>query len=374
MDLYRGDPYWVPPLQADQRRFLDPQHNPFYEHADVALWLAYRGGTVAGTISAQVDHLHNEIHGERAGFFGFFEVVDDYPTAAALLETAQQWLRERGMEIMRGPLSFSRSQGCGLLLEGEPGPPTLLTAYNPPYYAAFCERFGLRQAQDAYAYLLDLTQFAAYRPGDPLPPLLQLEAAVKTRSQARLRRVTWKNLEAVMEQAQDVYHRAFAERYDFMPMTAAEFAHFVAGMRRVLDPDLALGVEVEGQLVGIAIALPDANQVLRHLGGRLFPSGWFKALWLRRTRPISRARLMILGVLPQHRRQGFEALLLAELFRQAVAKGYRDIEFSWVLESNMTMNQMIAHWGRPYGARRYRSYRLYEMGCGDGAAHPEPAG
>jgi GNAT superfamily N-acetyltransferase len=367
-DLYRGDPHWVPPLRAEQRRFLDPRHNPFYQHADVALWLACRGREVRGTISAQVDHLHNAIHGERTGFFGFFEVVDDYAVAAALLETAREWLRQQGMETMRGPLSFSRSQGCGLLLEGEPGLPALLTAYNPLYYAGFCERFGLRKAQDAYAYLLDLTQFATLHPGDPLPPLVQLATAVGLRTQARLRHVTRDDYDALMEQAKEVYHRSFAERYDFMPMTDAEFAHFAAGLRRVLDPDLAVGAEVEGELVGIAIALPDANQVLLHLGGRLFPTGWLKALWLRRNRAITRARLMILGVLPQYRRQGIEALLLSELFRRAVGKGFREVEFSWVLESNTAMNQLIAYWGRAYGVRRYRTYRLYEMPIAGGAA------
>ncbi len=319
-------------------------------------------GQVVGTISAQVDYLHNQAQREQAGHFGFFEVVDDAETAAALLATARDWLASRGMRIMRGPLSFSRNHGSGLVVAGESRPPMAMTTYNPPYYAGLCERFGLAKAQDSFAYLLNLTQFR--QPGD-LPPAIARFADLAARAQAeaglQVRAMTWQTFAADMQAARQLYQRSFEQNWDFVPMTDAEFAQITTQLRQILDPAIVYCAEMNGKLVGMSLPLPDANQILRRLNGRLFPIGWLQALWLRGSGAITQARLMDLGVLPEHRGAGIEGLLVFETLRAAVLAGYRAIEFSWVLESNAAMNNLITYWGRDFGVRRCRTYRLYEM-------------
>ena len=356
--LYQGDPNWVPPLLSERREFLDPKHNPFFDHADAALWLARRNGQVVGTISSHVDHLHNEIHDEKIGMFGFFETVDDYSIAEALFSTARDWVRDQGMAALRGPLSFSQNHECGLLVDGFDGSPVILMTYNPRYYIDFYERFGLDKAMDLYAYIGDPAQFD----GDPskLPAkLVRVTGKVKKRLGIITRSADMSNYAEEIDRAEQVYNMAWEKNWGFVPLTAAEIEKTAADLKQIIDPELAVVAEIDGEPIGVSMAIPDANEVLRHLNGRLFPIGWLKALWY--ARKVTGARLMILGVVPEHRGRGIESLVLFETLKAAVENGYQSIEMSWILEDNEPMNRIIENAGRPYGARIYRTYRIYQM-------------
>jgi len=356
--LYRGDPNWVPPLLSERREFLDPKRNPFFEHADVALWLARRNGEVVGTISSHIDHLHNEIHNEKIGMFGLFESVNDYQVAEALLSTARDWVRERGMEALRGPLSFSQNHECGLLIDGFDGPPVVMMTYNPRYYIELYERFGLTKAMDLYAYIGDLAQFG----GDPskLPPkLVRVTDKVRKRAGVTLRSANMKAYDEEIQRAKIVYNRAWEKNWGFVPMTDAEFDKLASDLKQILDPNLAVVAEIDDEPVGVSVAIPDVNQVLKHLNGRLFPIGWAKALWY--ARKVTGARLMIMGVVEEHRGRGIESLLMFETLKAAIVNGYQTIEMSWILENNEMMNRIIMKVGQAYGAHVYRTYRIYQM-------------
>jgi GNAT superfamily N-acetyltransferase len=364
-ELYRGDPNWVPFLLGERRKFLDPGHNPFFDHADVALWMARRNGQVVGTISSHIDHLHNQVHEEKVGMFGLFETVNDYVVAEALFSTARDWVSQQGMMTLRGPLSFSQNHECGLLIDGFDGQPVVMMPYNPRYYIDFYERFGLTKAMDLYAYIGDLAQFG----GDPskLPAkLVRVTEKVKQRLGITIRPADMKNYHQEIDRAEQVYNLAWEKNWGFVPMTDAEIKKTAIDLKQIIDPDLAVLAEIDGQPVGVSVGIPDANQVLRHLNGRLFPLGWLKALWY--ARQINRARLMIMGVVKEYRGRGIEALLLFEMLKGAVVNGYQSIEMSWVLENNDMMNRIVLKAGEPYGAHIYRTYRIYQMPVPGGEA------
>jgi GNAT superfamily N-acetyltransferase len=356
--IYNGDDNWVPFLLGERRKFLDPKHNPFFEHAEVALWLARRDGEVVGTISSHIDHLHNEVHNEKIGMFGFFEMVNDYAVAEALLSTARDWVRERGMSALRGPLSFSQNHECGLLIDGFDGPPVILMTYNPPYYVDLYERFGLTKAMDLYAYIGDLAQFE--RDPNKLPvKLVRVSEKAKKRIGIVTRSANMKAYEKEIERAEQVYNQAWEKNWGFVPLTEAEIEKLAADLKQIIDPELAVVAEIDGEPVGVSIAIPDFNQVLKHLNGRLFPFGWLKALWY--ARKITGTRLLVLGVISEYRGRGLEAILVIDTLKAAILNGYQSIELSWILENNEMMNRIILNTGQPYGAHVYRTYRMYQM-------------
>jgi GNAT superfamily N-acetyltransferase len=357
-ELYRGDPNWVPPLLSQRRHLLEAKHNPFFDHSDVVLWLARRQGHVVGTISSHVDHLHNKVHEEKIGMFGFFEAVNDYVVAEPLLSTARDWARQQGMVALRGPLNFSQNDECGLLVDGLGGPPMVMMPYNPRYYVEFLERFGLTKAMNLYAYFGDLAQFGG-DPGNLPEKLVRVTDKVKARAGITLRFLDMKLFDEELEEAKKVYNKAWQKNWGFVPMTDAEFDKLGADLKQVLDPHLAVIAEIDGEPVGVVVAVPNVNQVLKHLNGRLFPIGWIKALWY--ARKVDQARLMILGVVEEHRGRGIESLLIFETLKAAIQNGYQGMEMSWILENNDMMNRVIQNLGDAYGAYAYRTYRIYQM-------------
>jgi GNAT superfamily N-acetyltransferase len=352
--VYQGNPYWVPPLLSEREMFLDPQRNPFYQHADVQLFVAERDGEIVGTIAALVNHRHNEFHQERTGFFGFFEVLNDYSIAEALFATARDWVKERGMDTLRGPASFSTNEEVGLLLNHYDRRPGILTTYNPPYYVDFVERFGFRKAMDLLLYYMDVTMLG---PNQEFPEkLLRVVELARKRSDLTIRKANLKRFHEEVERIKKVYNSAWARNWGFVPLTDAEIDYIAEGLRQFVDPDLIVMVEKDGEPVGISLALPDIHQVLWHIrDGRLFPTGWLKFLWYRRQ--IDTARFWALGVLEPYRARGVDALLYYETAKAALPKGYKHAEMGWVLENNDKMNQVA----RSLGARLYKTFRLYDL-------------
>ena len=310
--IYRDDAAWVPPLLVEQRKLLDRRKHPFHEHADVEYFLARRGERVLGRIAAIVNHRHVEFHDEKAGFFGFFECVDDVEVAAALLRRAEDWVRARGMELMRGPMNFSTNEECGLLVDGFDMPPMIMMTHNPPYYARLLEACGYSKAKDLLAY---------YLVDDGVPErLLRGAERVQQRAGATIRPIELKRLRGEVEIIRDIYNSAWERNWGFVPMTDAEFDAMAAQLKQIVNPEICVIAEVAGEPVGFALGLPDYNQAIRHTNGRLLPFGIFKLLW--HARRIDAARVITLGVKPSHRRLGLDAMMMLRIWQKGTAAGY----------------------------------------------------
>lgn len=352
--VYQGYPNWAPPLMSEREMFLDPDRSPFHQHAEVQLFVAEQGGESVGTIAAFINRRHNEFQQERTGFFGFFEVVEDYVVAEALLTTAHDWVRERGMDTLRGPANFSTNEELGLLLNHYDERPGILTVYNPPYYVDYVERFGFRKVMDLILYRMDITMLG---PDGEFPEkLTRVVELVRQRSGLTVRKADMKHFREEVERVKIVYNSAWAKNWGFVPLTDAEIDYMAEGMKQIVDPDLVLIVEKEGEPVGVSLALPDIQQVLWHIrDGKLFPTGWAKFLWYRRR--VDTLRFWAVGVLEPYRMRGIDALLYYETGKAALPKGYKFAEMGWVLENNDKMNQIALS----LGAQPYKTFRLYDL-------------
>jgi len=351
--LYRNDPYWVPPLKSERRAFFDPRRNPFYEHADIQLFRAVRDGETVGTIAGIINHNHNAFHNEKTGFFGIFEVIEDYSVAEALLATARDWVRAKGMTILRGPMNFSTNEECGLLVDGFDSSPMVFMTYNPRYYVDFIERFGFTKAMDLWAY--SILRAGLQTADDVSPKLSRVVKKVRERINVTIRTVDMPHFDQELAMVKKLYNSAWSKNWGFVPMTEAEIDHLAQGIKRFLDPDLALVAEVDGKPVGFALTLPDINQALMRVRGRLFPLGWLYYLLDRRK--INACRIFALGVVEEYRGRGIDALLYYETARAALKKGYIRGEMSWILENNDMMNRAI----RMMGGQVYKTYRVYDL-------------
>jgi hypothetical protein len=351
--IYKNDPAWVPPLLMERRDFLNPKKNPFFEHANVVLFLAERNGEAVGRISAQIDHLHNQTHGEQTGFFGLFECVDDPEVASCLLNNAAGWLKSRGMKGMRGPFSFSINEELGVLVKGQEHPPFVLTAHTAPYYAGLLEGWGLRKLKDFYCWRYDSKR--------PVPEAaLQLAEEARKHPGLTIREVDPKNLERDVRILIDVFNSAWEKNWAFVPLTENEIRKAAKDFKLLLEPKLALIAEVNGVPAGISLALPNLNEAIKDLNGRLFPFGLFKLLYRIKTKKIRSARLILLGIMKEFRKDalgaGLSVLLYVEKHRRSQELGHWGGELSWTLEDNQKINFGI----EMMGGEHYKTYRVYE--------------
>jgi GNAT superfamily N-acetyltransferase len=344
--IYRDDPRWVPPLYFDQKQLLNRRKHPFHQHAEVEYFLAWRGDKAVGRIAAIVNRQYVQFHEEAVGFFGFFESINDVEVATALLQAAERWVADRGMRRMRGPMSFSTNEECALLVEGFGSAPTVMMPYNPMYYPELLNAAHYLKAKDLLAYLLDDTT--------PPPRLVRGVERLLRGQNIVIRPFNVKRFKQEVETLASIYQSAWERNWGFVPMTAAEFDNFADQMWWVANPNLCLLAEIDGEAIGFALALPDYNQVLRHLNGQLLPFGVFKFLWYRRK--ISAARVLILGLKPGFRRRGIDAMLYLRLWQEAPRNGYPVVECSWILEDNWDMRRALER----MGARLYKTYRVYE--------------
>jgi hypothetical protein len=349
--LYKGQPNWVPPLLYMEHHRFDPKTNPFLQHADHQLFLARRNGQVVGRISAQVDHEHNRFHEERTGFFGFFESEDNAETARALLGTAEGWLREHGMEAARGPLSFSINQEVGLLVDGFDMPPMIMMPYSHTYYGPLIEGAGFTKAMDVHAWRYE---------AETVPPKARRAVdELRERPDITIRTGNIRRFEEEIATILDIYNSTWIDNWGFVPVTDTEASRMGKDLRQIADPKLAIFVEVEGETAGVVLAVPNLNEAIHDLNGRLFPTGWAKLLWRLKVSRIKTGRLMILGVRKEYRTRRYLAmvyLLCDEVYRRAREQGIRWAEFSWTLEDNKAVNSIIHN----VGCQLYKSYRIYE--------------
>ena len=348
--LHRDDPHWVPPLRIAVYELLDRKKHPFYLDAEAEFFLARRGENVVGRVAAIVDKAHNRFHGENAGFFGFFECVDDPVVAGALLGQAREWVFARGARFLRGPVSPSVNYECALLIDGFDSDPMVMMPYNPPYYPALMDQVGLRKAKDLFAYSHDARNIDS-------PKINRIADRVARTSGVTIRPINMKDFEAEVASAWEVYGAAtgaWANNWGFVPMSQAEFAAMGKEMKMIVKPELVLIGEVAGKVVGFALALPDVNQALKHARGNLLPTGLLKILYYQRL--IKSVRVLALGVVEEYRASGLAAGFYATLVRNARKLGYEACEMSWILEDNVLMNRSL----EVMGAKRYKTYRIYE--------------
>ncbi len=349
--IYRHNQNWVPPLISEYRSFLDRRKNPFFEHAEVKFMLASdRSGRICGRIAAIVNRRHVELHGEKAGFFGLFECENDRQAADALFGAAADFLRSRGMTIMRGPENMSVNDDIGLLIEGFDSPPAIMMPFNPAYYPELVEARGFRKTMDLYAYYGDTRE-------QRLPERVARGIELcRRRYKFQVRPIDLRRFDEEIDAVYRVYTQAWEDNWGAVAMTRKEFDYLVAQFKGAVDPDLFLIATVGGEVAGFSLALPDFNQVLIKLNGRLFPFGILKLLWYRRK--IDMIRVVTTGILKQFRHRGIDSSFYYETWKRSTAKGMPRGEMSWILEDNAAMNNAL----RNLGLRLYKRYRLYGLG------------
>jgi GNAT superfamily N-acetyltransferase len=346
--IYRHDPGWVPPLIMDAKESLDKAKHPFFEHSTADFFLARFNGQWVGRIAAILNNNHNRFHKEQTAFFGFFESINERDVATALLDHAAQWARERGMMRLRGPMSYSTNEISGMLIEGFDSMPCIMMAYNPDYYPRLIEASGFKKVMDLYAW---------YRKADFAlnPKISRVAGKVLNRSRVRIRPIDMKNFRQEVGIIREIYNNAWTDNWGFVPMTDAEFGHMAKSLKSIVDPRLVLIAEKNDEPVAFALSLPDINQALKKVNGRLFPIGL--PLLLYHSRRIRRIRTLALGIVKKAQNwSGLGAALYFETFRRGVEAGYQGGEFSWTLETNHLINRSM----RLLDARLYKRYRIYE--------------
>lgn len=352
--IYEGDPNWVPPLIQDVKDKLNKRKNPFFEHADMELFLARRNKDVTGRIAAIVDDHHNAVHDEKVVFFGMYESVDDSATAKALLDDAAAWGRERGMNILRGPMNLSLNDECAFLLEGFDFPPTVMMPYNPPFYLDLMKENGLSKVKDLYAFFLEQDHVAADKVG-------AITERVRRETKFTLRTIDVARAEEEAKAIAAIYNDGWKNNWGFVPWTDNEMRHMVKNLKRLADPSLVIIAEERGKPAGFAFGLPNYNEVLKTMNGRLFPFGFIKFLLGRKN--IKGLRAAVFGVLQAYRHTGLSYLLYDELNKNGTARGYQWGEMSWQLEDNDAINRFAVS----IGGRIYKKYRIFEKEIAAGA-------
>jgi GNAT superfamily N-acetyltransferase len=350
--LYRKEPNWVPPLLMDVKKRLDRKKNPFFRHAEAQYFLAYRDGHPVGRITAHVDRNFNSFQDNEWGLFGWFECEDDPEAARALLDAAEDWLRERGRDRMVGPMDFTTNDECGLLIEGAEHPPIILCPWHHPYYQRLFEQdLGMQKAMDLYMWRLYVQDREKVHPA-----IWEMADKLESEHGIVCRNFRKKDLQAEVARFVELYNSAWERNWGFVPLTEEEVRHYAKDLGPVLDENWAMFAERKdtGEVVGGALTLLDYNQVLAKLNGRLLPFGWLRAL--RERKKIDAIRVIILGVTPEYRHTGVAARLYQMHFDAAERTPQKGGEMGWTLEVNEPMNRAL----EGMGAEIKRRYRIYE--------------
>lgn len=346
--LYAGDPNWVPPLVASERKLLDRRKNPFWHQSRYQAFLARREGRLVGRIAAIVNAAHNETHGEKTGFWGYFECENHSDTAKALFAAAERWLKEQGMERSRGPANPSMNDTCGLLVDGFKWSPFVMMTYNPSYYLSLVEGAGYTKGMDLWAYILPATELVKDK-------VEKVAHEVKQRGDIAIRFIDLSRFEEELRLVMDIYNDAWSKNWGFVQMTQEELRFAAKEMKSVILPEYVYIAEMKGEPVGFALALPDINHMLKKCNGSLFPFGWFYFLKFN-LRKIPTFRIIALGAKQKYQHMGIGTLFYMKYIEEGLKRGIKAGEFSWILETNTQMNRPL----QQMGAKPYKTYRMYE--------------
>jgi GNAT superfamily N-acetyltransferase len=347
--LHANEAHWIPPLRIERRLFLTPRFNAYFRHGEAQLFLAERDGRVVGRISAQVDHAFNDFHGNAWGMFGFLELEEDREVLYALLEAVAGWLRERRRDRLVGPMDFTMNDESGVLIDGFDRDPMVRQPWHPPYYQRLCEEAGLVKAVDLYMWELHVANR-----NKVLPIIWELAEKLEPKHGITIRKMTRRSLRRDLDAFAEIYNEAWSRNWGFVPYSKEDLDAYAQELQLVFDSNWFMVAERDGKTVGVAITVPDVNQVLRKMNGRLLPLG----LWhyLRRGRTIDGVRVGFLGVKPAYQHTGVAAGLYAEHWAVAQRRPQKWGEMGWILETNKAMNRAM----EAMGGKIVKRYRVYE--------------
>lgn len=347
--VYKDDPYWVPPLFMDKMKILNKNKNPFFkESGDIELFMAYRNNEPVGRIAAIRNDLHNKIHNENVGFFGFFECINDQEVANKLLDTAKDWLKEQNFTAMRGPANPTSNDEYGALIEGFNDSPRLLMSYNPEYYLKLFDGYGLKKAKDLFAYDI---QNSEMKKNDKIKRVAEI---VKKRYGLKLRPVNMKKFQEELDLFKMIYNKTWAANWGFVPMSDEEIDAAAKDLKPLINPDLVFFAEIGDETIGVVLAMPDYNEIFKTMKGRLFPFQFLK-LYTQKKK-ITWARVVALGVIPEYQQKGIDGALYYECMIKAAKHNILQGEASWILEDNVMMNRGA----ETMKGKIYKKYRIYE--------------
>ncbi|HEY5243067.1 MAG TPA: hypothetical protein VIJ22_16420 [Polyangiaceae bacterium] len=357
--IYKSDPAYIRPLDMELKDRLNPKKNPFFEHGEGAIFCAYRNGWVVGRCTASIDREHLDRYRDGVGFFGFLDTVDDEEVARALLARAESWLRGKGMKHARGPLSLNINEETGCLVDGFDTPPYIMMPHHRPYQSTLIEKAGYTKAKDFYAW--------RYSVGDLNTRVKRARAEIKALPEISFRRASMKTLSADVELLVDVFNDAWSDNWGFVPFTRNEVKKMAADFKLLLMPEITCICSIDGEPAAVALAIPNLNELVRDLDGKLFPFGLPRLLWRLKVRGPKSARLILLGIRKKFRNSRkyapLSAFMYAEMNDGAKSLGIKEGELGWTLEDNGRVNAGITM----MGAKLYKTYRVYEKPLTNGA-------
>ena len=350
--VYRGDPAYVRPLDLLVKDQLSPRKNPFFEHGEGAIFCAYRGGACVGRVTAQIDREHLRRYNDDTGFFGFLDTVDDEEVSRALLRRAEEWLAAKGMKRARGPLSLTINEETGCLVEGFDTPPYVAMPHHRPYQVSLIEKAGYAKAKDFFAW--------KYLVGEPNARVKRAYEEIKALPEISYRTLSLKNLDRDVELFVDIFNDCWSDNWGFVPYTQTEVRKMAADYKLLIMPEITCIVSIDGEPAAVALAVPNLNELVRDMRGKLFPMGLPKLLWRLKVSGPKSARLVFLGIRRKWRNvrkyAALSAFIYAQMNEGGKSLGIREGELGWTLEDNGRVNAGI----QMMGARVYKKYRVYE--------------
>jgi GNAT superfamily N-acetyltransferase len=349
--VFKDDPQWISPLFLERKIHLSPKHNPYFQHAKSQSWLAWRGDVAVGRISAQVDQMHLAQHHDATGFFGMLDAEDNQATFAALMATAEQWLAEQGMRRVRGPFNLSINEETGLLIDGFADPPVFMMSHALPYYRERIEQCGYHKAADTLAYLIN--------PNFVAPPVMQRLLKMAS-ERVTVRTLDRSRFDEEIMLLRDIFNDAWSDNWGFVPFTEAEFKELGQNLKFLLHDEYIQIAEVDGEAAGFIIGMPNINEAIRDLKGKLFPFGWLKLIWRLKIKGPASGRVPLMGVRKKFQKTrlgpGLAFLIIEEVRNELHKRGAHRLELSWILEDNAGMRNII----ESIGGTAYKRYRVYE--------------
>lgn len=351
--LYRGHKGYIAPLDLERKETLSRKKNPYFQHAEGELFLARRAGEVVGRISAQFCRLHQEKYRDGAGHFGWLDTIDDINVARALAGAAEGWLRSHGATRAIGPFSFSSNEESGLLVGGFDSQPMLMMPFHLPYQGRLLEACGFAQAKDLLAYSVDKEAYHAIGSSRILDK-------AKSDGRIRLRALDMKNYKPDLVALLQVFNDAWSDNWEMVPFAQSEIEAAAASMKPLIDPDLVVIAEIDGEVAGMLVCLPNLLEAIRDLDGHLLPFGWAKLIWRLKRKTLKSARVPLMGIRKKYHGTLTGAALLPLMFHRLkdpfFARGLEQVELSWILEDNLPMRRVL----ESIGAKVYKTYRIYE--------------
>lgn len=351
--LFKSDSVWVPPLRVEVRKNLDPRKNPFFQHGNLKAWYVQEGNKLLGRIAAFVDLEYNQYHQCQVGFFGFFDCVDQPSVAKILIEKASEWLKTQGMHQIIGPVNLSIGNECGIQLDGFELPPKIQMNYTPSFYRDLIEDLGFTKEHDLFAY--QISAEAAKKNGTLMERLKKVADHALSKENIRIRPIDLKHFDREVLGIREIFNETMSENWGFVPLSLEEAKFIGKSLRQIVDPDLVLMAEVNGELAGFSLTLPDFNQALhRNKSGKLLPFGLFKVLYF--SRKIDQVRLYLMGMKSNYRNRGLDVVFYQQSILKTLEKGYKGGECSWVSEDNKNLIKIL----ETLGAICYKTYRVYK--------------